>query len=313
VRVTAQLIDGASGGHVWVERYEGELGDIFAVQDQITHNIALALQVKLTSGEMARLWEGQTGNLRAWEKMVSARDAFLRFNKIDNLTARRLLEDAISLDPAFTGAIVLHGTTFWWDARFNRAINKDHSLRLAEDSVRKAFTLNPDLGSAHMLQAAIALLRHQHDQAMKSGERAVELAPGDSNTNAFLGVVYMYADEFEKCVAAVKSAMRLSPHYPPWYTYYLVLANMWMNHLNVASELVELYLRQEPDDPFAYALYTIVLGFQQRNREAAEMTARLREKFPDFSLADFAIAQPYRNRHRLDTVLRVLQDAGLSD
>jgi adenylate cyclase len=75
IRVAAHLVDGRSGNHVWAERYEGELGDIFTVQDQITQAIALAMQVKLTAGDMARFWEGQTRDLRAWEKMVAARDA----------------------------------------------------------------------------------------------------------------------------------------------------------------------------------------------------------------------------------------------
>lgn len=99
VRVTAQLIDGQSGAHIWADRFDGRLDDIFGFQDQITRQIAIALQIRLTYGELARLWEGQTQDLRAWEKMVLARDHFLRFNLPDNRSARRLLEEALAIDP----------------------------------------------------------------------------------------------------------------------------------------------------------------------------------------------------------------------
>ena len=89
VRVTAQLIDGQSGHHLWAEHYDGELQDIFEVQENIAPNIVLAMQVKLTYGELARLWEGQTQSLRAWEKMVQARGLYLRFIETDIVKARQ--------------------------------------------------------------------------------------------------------------------------------------------------------------------------------------------------------------------------------
>jgi TolB-like protein/Flp pilus assembly protein TadD len=280
VRVTAHLIDSLSAGHVWAERYEGELGDIFAVQDQITQAIALAMQVKLTSGDMARFWEGQTRNLQAWEKMVAARDAFLRFNKTDNANARRLLDEALKIDPSYTGAIVLHGMTFWWDARFNKSVGVEHSLRLAEEDGRKVLALNPDVGIAYMLRGGIAWLRDQFDQAIKFAQQAVEMSPSDSHSIAFLAVIYMHAGEYEKSVAALRLAVRLCPQYPPWYTYYLAFNNLWTNNYPMALELAELYLSQEPDDPFAYAAMAMILSFQGRTKDAAGMITKLRERFP---------------------------------
>ena len=132
VRVNAQLIDGLSGGHVWAERYEGDINDIFKVQDEITRSIALALQVKLTEGESARLWEGQTNKLRAWEKMVQAREVFSRYTTIDTGVARQLLGEVLLIDPDYAGAIALLGTTYYWDARFSLSVDKEQSLSLAE-------------------------------------------------------------------------------------------------------------------------------------------------------------------------------------
>jgi TolB-like protein len=311
IRVTAHLVDGVSGGHVWAERYEGELGDIFAVQDQITQAIALAMQVKLTTGDMARFWEGQTRNLRAWEKMVAARDTFLRFSRVDNTNARHLLEEAIEIDPNYTGALVRHGMTHWWDARFNKAIDAEHSLRLAEEDSRRALALQPDLGPAFMLRAGIAFLRDQHDQAIKLAEQAVELAPSDADSVAFLALLYMYSGDYEKSLAALDFAIRLCPQYPNWYTYYQALNHLWMGSLAKARELGELYLRREPDQPMGYTHMATILAFQNRKKEAAGMIARLRERWPDFSMTEIRLSQHYRDHAKLEKVVNALRGAGL--
>ena len=157
VRVTAQLIDGISGAHVWAERFDGGLDDIFSVQDDITRSIAVALQVKLTYGETARLWEGQTQNLRAWEKMVFARDLFLKYIISDSRSARRLLEEALAIDPRYTGAMAQLGLAHWIDARFGFSPDRERSLRLAEEQAETALKLNPELGTAYMLKGGVRL------------------------------------------------------------------------------------------------------------------------------------------------------------
>ncbi|QIG49288.1 tetratricopeptide repeat protein [Nordella sp. HKS 07] len=313
IRVTAHLIDGQSGRHVWSERYEGDLGDIFAVQDQITQAIALAMQVKLTSGDMARLWEGQTRNLRAWEKMVAARDAFLRFNRTDNTGARGLLEEALAIDPGYTGAIILHGLTFWWDARFNRAIAPDDSLGLAEKDVETALKLKPGLGIAYMLRGGIAWLRDDHGKAVEFAEQAVSLSPSDAHSVAFLAMLYMYSGEYEKSVATIHHAIRLCPHYPSWYTYYLALNRLWMSDFSAATELGELYLRQEPDEPFALVLMATILAFHGRKTEAAEMIKELLKRSPDFGTTEIRLSQHYRDPAKLKKVVAALRAAGLPD
>jgi TolB-like protein/two-component SAPR family response regulator/lipoprotein NlpI len=312
VRVSAQLIDGQSGGHVWAERYEGDITDIFAVQDEITRSIALALQVKLTVGESARLWEGQTQDLQAWEKMVEGRNRFARYNTVDISLARRLLEEALLIDPNYTGAMALLGLTHWWDARFNVSVDKEHSLRLAESEVEKILRLNPEMGGAYMLRGGIALLRDQHDEAIRFCERAVDLAPSDSHTVAFLGIVYRFAGESEKAATVLKAAMRLSPHYPAWYTYHFATANLWMGNFVAAQEAAETYMRREPDEPYAYMNLATVYGFQGREADASATVAQLRDKFPAFGIKNVILAERYKERDKLDRIVNVLKRAGMA-
>jgi TolB-like protein/Tfp pilus assembly protein PilF len=313
VRVTAQLIDGMTGGHLWAERFDGDLEDIFGVQDRITRNIVLALQIKLTYGELARLWEGNTQNLQAWEKMVLARDLFLKFNRADNRRAQSLLEEALMIDSNYTGAMVQLGLSHWIDARFGFSSDKECSLRHAEKQVETALGLNPELGSAYMLKGGIAFLRDQHEDAVGLCQRAADLAPGDSWVQAFLGLVCIYAGEARRAVEALIAAMRLSPHYPSWYTYNLALAQLWAGDLHSAQEAAELYLRQEPDEPYAYTNLATVYGFQGRGEDAARVVSSLRKRFAAVRIDQITLSQRYREREKLERVVGILRQAGLPD
>ncbi len=313
LRVTAQLIDGLSGGHMWAEHYEGELTDIFAVQDEITRSIGLALQVKLTQGEAARLWEGQTKNLRAWEKFARARDLFLNFSTVDNGLARRLLEEALLIDPNYSGAIVQHGVTYYWDARYSVSVDKELFLNLAEREAEKALKLNPDMGAAHVLKAAIALTRDQHDDAVRLGEKGADLAPGDSLTLVYLSQIYLYAGDSEKAALTCKTAMRLSPQYLTTLLFFFAFANLWMNNLSTAQETAEEYLRIEPDEPYAYMCLAVVHGFLRRADEAARTVDQLRERVPAFGIKNVVRSQRYKEPEKLDRIVSILRAAGLPE
>jgi len=313
VRVAAQLIDGLTGGHVWAERFDEKLEDIFAVQDEITRSIALAMQVKLTYGELARLWEGQTKSLRAWEKMATGRDLFLRFNAIDNRDAQRAFKEALAFDPNYTGAMVQLGLSYWWEARFNRSADREHYLPLAEEQVERALAVDANLGSAYMLRGGIAFLRDRHDEAIRLCERAVDLAPSDSWAVAFLGLVYTFSGAPEKAAASLKVAMRLSPHYPAWYLYQYALANLWTGDLAAAEAAAEADLKLEPDDPYSYFALATVYAFQGREEDAARRVGEIRRRFPAFGVTDLLLSERYKEREKLDRVVDAMRHAGLPE
>jgi adenylate cyclase len=313
VRVTAQLIDGRSGGHVWAETFDGGLDDVFAVQDEITRRIALAMQVKLTYGESARLWEGQTKSLRAWEKMALGRGLMLRFNAIDNREARRVFKEALEIDPNYTGAMVLLAHTYWWEARFDTSADKEHCLELAEQQIDRALSIDQDLGIAFMMRGGVAFLRDQHDEAIRLCQKAVDLTPSDAWVAGFLGIVCIFGGESERAVAALKTAMRLSPHHPNWYSYQFTLANLWAGDLAAAEAAALRYFQLEPEDPFAFTNLATVYAFQQREAEAAATISELKKKFPVFGTRDIVLAKRYKEREKLDRILDVLNRAGLTN
>ncbi len=313
VRVSAQLIDGLSGGHVWAERYEGDINHIFAVQDEITRNVALAMQVTLTQGESARLWEGQTQNLRAWEKMVLAKSVFSRYTSVDSAIARKLVEEAIAIDPGYAGAIAFVGITHYWDARFTPSIDKSLSLKLAEQQAEKICQMAPEMGAVYILRGLTAFIRGQHDEAINLCKKAVELAPSDYHALGFLGQFYLYAGEADKTAVTIKTAMRLNPRQVSWLTYYFTLAHLWMGNLAAALESAELYLQQEPDEPYGLMYLAVVHGFRKESDKAAATVKQLKERFPAFGIKNVILSEPYKERARLEQIVSILKAAGLPE
>ena len=238
---------------------------------------------------------------------------FIGLARSDNALARQLLEEAILIDPDYTGAIGLLGITYYWDARFSISVDKALSLSLAERQSEKILKLNPEMGAAHMLRGLIAFMRDQHDEAIRHCERAADLAPSDFRALGFLGQFYIYSGEAKKAAMALKMAMRLNPHRESWLTYYFTLANLWMGNFAAALESAELYLHQEPDEPYGLMYLTAVYGFQEQHGKAAATVAKLREKFPAFGIKNIILSERYREREKLDRILSILRTAGLPE
>jgi len=311
-RVTAQLTDGQTGATIWADRYESVIDDIFAVQDEITRSIALAMQMKLTIGETARLWEGQTKNLRAWEKMVEARSLFNRWTAAHNDLARQRLAEALAIDPNYTGAMAWLGKTHWWDARFNTALDKEDCLRLAEEQIEHIVAIDPEMCAAYVLRSGIALLRHRHDEAESLCARALEIAPSDAFAGAYAGMIRVYAGKDRDALAALHNAMRFSPLAPSWFIYYESWASLWLGDLPAARRFGEAYVDMEPEEPFGFVTMSTVASFEGGEVAAAGWVAKLKDKLPSFSLADVERSQPYKDRSRFERVVAGLRRAGLS-
>jgi adenylate cyclase len=314
VRVTAQLIDGTSGYHLWTERYDDDLGDIFRVQDDITRNIALALQVKLTYGELARLWEGQTQDLRAWEKMVEGRKLFNQMNRSDILNARRFFEEAVTLDPGYGGALLQLGLTHWWAARYVLDIGVEDALARAEEVIDRLISLGNNESGAHYLKGSVAFIRRQFGTAVAEIGMAASLSPSDSWVAAVLGQVYIFAGEPERAVDSIKNAMRLSPYYPDWYAYNLALAHAWAGeNEDEAIDLADAYTRRLPSDPYGYTNLAVAQAFFGHEADAAAAIRLLRARDAGFGVKNLRRSELYKDPGRLDRVLGVLRQAGLPE
>jgi TolB-like protein len=192
IRITAQVIDSLKGDHLWAERYDRTLEDIFGLQDEITMNIVTALQVKLTEGEKIRVFARSTDNLIAYQKYLKGRAHWLRINIDDNAVARQLFEEAIALDPEYSTAYVDLASTHLMDIHFGVSKSPKESLGRAAQLAKRAISLDESSSFAHSLLGVIFAIKRKFEEAIAQGEKAVSLSPNDSLAQAQLGRTLAY-------------------------------------------------------------------------------------------------------------------------
>jgi len=217
VRITAQLIDALTGNHLWAERYDRKMTDLFALQDEITEHIVTALQIKLTEGEQMRVHRKHTRSVEAWNLLSKGVEHFYRDNKTDNATARQLFEKAIEVDRGYALAYVLIAWTHWFDAFHGWSENRELSFESASFLAEKARALDDALPDVYALQGAIHLFRREYDEAIEAGEKAVAYNPNHATNTALLAMFLHNAGRPKQAIRAYKTAMRLSPYYPAWF------------------------------------------------------------------------------------------------
>ena len=215
VRVTAQLIDAMTGQHLWADRYDRKLDDVFEVQDEITGKIIVEMRVQIAEGEEVRLWVGGTDSVQAWESVARGNSIFLSNVREKNIEARRLAEAALNIDPDYINATVLLGHTHWFDALWRWGDSKSQSMERALACGHRALELDEGHPDSRMLLAACASLQGEHDRAIQLAEEAVNLAPSNANNVHWLGWILRGAGPYRKAIGWVQRAMRLSPIYPP--------------------------------------------------------------------------------------------------
>ena len=190
VRITAQLIDALTGNHLWAERYDRKFGDIFALQDDITEHVTMALQVKLTEGEQARIRRGHIENKEAYEYILRGLEIYRTFTKEKNAQARKLYEKTVALEPNSTLGWCFIGWTHYRDGRFGWTDTPDKSLALAEELAQKVLALDDSMAEAYSLLSLVYMARKQHEKAVAYGEKALVLAPNLASNIANTALIF---------------------------------------------------------------------------------------------------------------------------
>jgi TolB-like protein/class 3 adenylate cyclase/Tfp pilus assembly protein PilF len=243
VRITAQLIDALTGHHLWAEHYDRELKDVLAVQDEITKEIVMALEVKLTKGEQARVFARGTDNVEAWALGAKAMKFSRRLSKENAAKARKLLKRAIKLDPNYACLWSSLAHTHFLDARMAWTKSRGQSLKRAVECVKKALTLDPEEPFAHMIMSCIYLFQRQYEKAIAEGQRAISLDPNYADGYASLSQIMRYSGRFEEALALIEKGMRLCPKPYFFYTLNLVYAYLMLERyeeaLSVSMQLLD--------------------------------------------------------------------------
>jgi len=311
IRITAQLVDAIIGHHLWADRYDRDLGDIFALQDEITMKILTALQVKLTEGQQALVFSKGTVNLEAYLKWLQAHEYWLSFNEDDNTMARQLAEEAIALDPDYAAAHTTLGWTHAMDARGGWSKSFNQSLELAEKLVKKALTLDDKLYEAHLLLGFIYLMKCQYEKAIAEQEQAIALNPNHADNHAHLGMSLVFACKPEEAIVPLKKAIRLNPVPPSYYFVKLGRAYRIKEQYDAAIAAYKKAATRNPNDLFVYvdlAATYILVGNEKKARDAA---AEVLKRHPKFSIKHFVNSIPFKKQSENERLINALLKAGL--
>jgi len=316
VRITAQLIDALTGHHLWAEQYERQFGDIFVLQDDITEHVTLALQVKLTEGEQARIRRGHMDNPKAYEYFLRGRETYMSFTKENNDQARKLWEKAAELDPNNSWLQQQIGWTYYRAARFGWTDTPAQALARAEELARKTLAVDDSNAEAYCLLSVVYMSRRQHDKAVEYGERALALAPNFTDITATIAIPFMYSGRPEEAIELVKNAMRLSPYYPAWYLPVLGFAYRFTGQYEEAIALLETWrARANPRSALPYLFLAITYEEAGRGEEAQIAVAEILKRKPKASITGYLKAKtfPYKDPADIDKVVDSLRKAGLPE
>jgi adenylate cyclase len=310
VRITAQLVDAETGGHIWAERYDREIEDVFTLQDEVTEKIILALRVKTEKAEIDRVMHKTTENLNAYDWALRGRAYEHRETKEAFAQAREMYEKAVTLDPQYAAAYVGLGRTYCleWLMQWGR---DPRSLDRAADLARRAIALDESLPTAYGLLGNVYLARKQHEEARAQLETSLALDPNDADSCASLGQILNWMGNPDEAMGLIKKAMQLNPHYPVHYLSHLGFAHFLSRRYEDAVAVLRKALVRNPDFVGPHLLLAVIFSQTDRMDEARAEIAELCRINPESSLEAVKRAIPLRDQTKLEGMLEALRRAGL--
>jgi len=312
VRITAQLVVAATGEHLWAQRYDRELEDVFAVQDEITEEVVTALDVKLVAGEQARIWRKSLKNPEARDLYYRARENLHHMSIEGSAQARQLFAQVIAAEPDSPVGYAGEARSHWYDAFRGWSASRTQSLARAEELARNALARDESNPEARVVLGLIHCVKREYEQAIAEGERAVALGPNMADVAALMELILRFAGRFEEALAMIRRAMRLCPLCP---AFYLAVLGLTLTLLERYEEAIDSYQKAaalEPDYPTSYFGLAVAYGALGRNEEARAAAEAFRKVAPHLSsLQEYARRHPYKDPAVNERWIDALNKAGI--
>jgi adenylate cyclase len=314
VRITAQLVDALTGDHLWAERYDRDLKDLFALQDEITTKILTATQVKLTAGERAstveKYFRGKQG-LDCYLKILEG-SKYLQLHTIeDNNVARRIAEEAIAMCPdvpwAYNLLAWVHRQQYWLGSTKSPPETMEKAIELA----KKTLALDDSIGEAHALLSHLYSAKREYDKAIAEGERAITLDPGGAVAHEWYALTLVYACRPEEAIPLLQKAIRLSPLGSTSTFVFLGHALRMMRRFEEAVSAYKKALQLSPNNIFPHIGLAATYIQMGREKEASAEAAEVLRLNPKFSVDYSAKRLPYKDQSVTDNFVDALRKAGL--
>jgi adenylate cyclase len=294
VRITAQLIDAATGNHIWADRYDGDLTDIFALQDEITKKVVAAIEPKLLEAEGTRSRSRSPEDLSAWDMVIQANSLFWRLTTAEREAAIAVLRRAVERYPDYAPAqsmlafvLLISGYLGW--------VLMESQLQEAAGLAARAEELDPSDPWAHLALGYVAFVRRRTSAAAAEFQRALDLNPNFAAAHGYLGWALAFDGQSEQAIAHLKEAIRMSPHDPQnaIFNSGLAIAHYLAGRFAEAVEYSRETLQQRSAFTAGHRIHCASLAQNGQIDEAREALAGLKEVHPDLSIAWIESNVPY--------------------
>jgi TolB-like protein len=314
VRITAQLNDVATGSHIWAERYDRSLADVFAVQDEITEAIVAAIEPQLYAAENFRAQRKPPDSLDAWDLVMRALSHYWRVTRQDNVVAQALLEKAISIDPNYGQALGVLATSYMFTAHMGW-IDMATAMAMAERSALAAIRADSEDPWAHNALGHVYLFARRFDDSLAEFETALRLNPNFGLAQGYYGLSLSYSGRWQEAGEAARRAIRLSPRDPFLAVYYGIVgyAQFIGGNYEEAIKLAREGLRQRGDFVGAHRVLAAAAAAAMAGQAELAKSAlqELRRAQPNISLAWIAANMPIRHEAEREHYLQAFRKAGL--
>jgi len=311
LRVTGQLIDAESGAHLWAERFDREVADIFAIQDEITQSVTGAIEPQMLRFEAARAARKSPANLDAFDSWLRAHWHFHKFEREDNEAAEEWLNKALHLDPGLAQAHVLLARMLcgrvWW----GWSVNLERDVAIAYEAGRRAVALDDRDPSCHYALFLVSLITGRLAAAMEEAQRAIDLNPNFALGHFALGWTRVFTGSFAEAVDAILVSLRLNPTYSPFHGQ-IALAYYHLQNYQEAASYAERGLRTHRMYPVLQVLVAS-LGQLGRKDEARPYVTEMRASQPRDFAKYLRIVTPYQDISYCNHLFDGLQKAGMTD
>jgi adenylate cyclase len=311
VRITSRLVEAKSGRHIWAERFDRTLDDLFAVQDEITEEIVTALDVKLVSGEAIRMIRKTLRNPAALESYYRGWQALFGPTKEDVNEAQRQFEKTTRLEPESSVGYALGAWAHWWEAfrgfsdEYSRTLDK--ATRLAQEALNREDTT----GLPHLMMAEVHLLKREYDQAIDEAELAILDRPSCTGAYGVKANILNYLGRSTEAIKLAKSAIRLTPVHFSLYPAILASAYYGSHRNEEAIAVSKEVLKRDSDNLDALLVLAGAKAAMSHIEEAHRVAQEILRVNPEFSLEEYAQSQPYKEPQNLDRVITMLRKSGL--
>src|SRR6266478_2644687 len=311
IRVTAQLIDSTTGGHLWADRFDRNLTDIFAVQDELTREIVSALKIKLTADEKSRLVQKRAVDFEAYNLFLRGREHFWIHTRSGNIEARNLLGRAVAINPDFAAAHALLGFTCVNDYVNGWADVPEQSLQTGLEITARAVAMDEEDPQAHFALSVALLWHREHERALAEARRCLALAPNSAEGHLATAHIQIYSGNAADAIDMIDACMRLDPLYPEIGLHFLAEAHALLGHFEEAVAALKQRLERNPNSDTSYYLLASCYGHLGKIAESRAAWAELMRIAPDFSIEWRRRTLPFRNPDLFERRVEGLRKAGL--